>query len=162
MLSSAPGDATCLALRGRGLILADRAKEALPDLEKATRIQPDDAFVRAAHAFALFRLKQYKEAAREFEKCAALDPTQAANVFNAGYSHFLYGNYRAARPFLERALHAGLDGELAARARENLDLIEGALWACPMHVHVTGKQGERCPDCGMALQPLAHGVGVDE
>lgn len=28
-----------------------------------------------------------------------------------------------------------------------------ATYACPMHPEVTGKQGDKCPKCGMALTP---------
>lgn len=28
-----------------------------------------------------------------------------------------------------------------------------ATYACPMHPEVTGKEGDKCPKCGMALTP---------
>ncbi|MEO8591170.1 MAG: heavy metal-binding domain-containing protein [Flavobacteriales bacterium] len=27
-------------------------------------------------------------------------------------------------------------------------------YACPMHPEVTGKEGDKCPKCGMALEPV--------
>lgn len=31
---------------------------------------------------------------------------------------------------------------------------EGMAYACPMHPEVTGKEGDKCPKCGMYLEPV--------
>jgi putative membrane protein len=157
-LAAHPEDASCATLAARAEIVAGRTEAAVAALKALAAGHPDDAFVHATLGFGLFRLYAYKEAAVAFERSAELDPSMSANVYNAGYAHFLYGNYGAARPLFQRALELGLDEELTERARRDLDVIDGALWACPMHLHVTGHSGDRCPECGMPLEPLAKGL----
>ena len=157
-LAAHPRDPGCLVLSGRRLVVADRAKEAVGKLELATQVAPDFAFGHATLGFAYFRTYEYKKAAAAFERSITLDGSMPADIYNAGYAHYLYGNYPRAREFLERSLTSGLSGELAERARRDLAVIDGALWVCPMHAHVTGKKGDTCGECKMALEPLSRGV----
>ena len=161
VLARFPDDPHCLVIRGRQHILAGDAKRGRAVLVKAVERLPNDAFAFATLAFAQFRLHEYADAAKSFERSIELDPSMPANIYNAGYAHFLYGNYPKARPLLERALQAGIDAELAERAKRDLGIIDGTLWMCPMHAHVTGDKGDKCGECGMDLEPAARGMGSD-
>jgi uncharacterized membrane protein YozB (DUF420 family) len=156
-LRRAPDDPWCLALEGRELIFSDQAADALPLLEKAAKSAPEDAFVLATLGFAEFRNHRYPAAADAFERSIALDPLPA-NVYNAGYARFLAGDYPGARPLLTRSLTLELDPELAGEAKEHLEVIDGVRWLCPMHPDQGGRRGDKCPVCGMALEPASRGL----
>jgi putative membrane protein len=158
-LHEEPGEPHCAVLQARNLVYAGDADRAIPILERVTAAHPDDAFFWASLGFARFSKDQYEAAAAAFERSIALDATQPANIFNAGYAHYLYGDYKGAKPLLERALAAkDLDPELKERATHDLDIISGALWICPMHPDQSGKPGDKCPECGMPLEPAPHGL----
>jgi tetratricopeptide (TPR) repeat protein len=157
-LSSDPDEPSCLALRGRALILEDRPDRALPILERAGSLAPADPFVLATLGFARFRLHDYRGAAQAFDRSIEIDPLPA-NVYNAGYSRFLYGDYGQARPLLVRALEfRELDSELVQEAKEDLAIIDGVVWTCPMHPDERGGPKDRCSQCGMALEPATRGL----
>lgn len=158
VLATDPSNTHCSVLKARAMIYADRVKQALPILEEAVKRAPEDAFFWASLGFAHFTATEYRQAAAAFEKSAELDPSLPANIFNAGYAHYLDGKYSRALPLLEKAITLPLDEELKERAQESLELISGALWVCPMHPDRTGKPGEKCPDCGMKLEPNPHGL----
>lgn len=161
VLAEDPKNVHCTVLKARELIYEEKQTEAIPLLEEAVEHAPDDAFFVASLATAYFRAMKYDEAAVAFERAAALDPTLPANAFNAAYAYFLGAKYSKAKPLLEKALTLNLGEELKARAQESLDIITGALWVCPMHPSVTGKSGDKCPECGMKLEPLPHGLTED-
>jgi uncharacterized membrane protein YozB (DUF420 family) len=157
-LSLDPNEPSCLALRGRALILDDHPDRALPILERAASLSARDPFVLATLGFAQFRLRDYHGAAKSFDQSIALDPLPA-NVYNAGYARFLSGDYREARPLLDRALgFRELDPELAQEAKEDLAIIDGVVWTCPMHPDERGHPGARCSQCGMPLEPATRGL----
>jgi putative membrane protein len=162
-LKEDPNEPHCLTLSARALVYEGRAADAIPILEGVTKAHPENAFFWASLGFAHFAKWEYKEAAAAFEASIARDPAQPANVYNAGYSHYLYGDYKGAKPLLERALAMkDLDPELKARAEDDLGIITGALWVCPMHPEQSGKPGEKCPICGMPLEVAPHGlIGED-
>ncbi len=37
-------------------------------------------------------------------------------------------------------------------AEVKTDTIHAHVFSCPMHPEVTGKEGDKCPKCGMALE----------
>jgi tetratricopeptide (TPR) repeat protein len=153
-----PNEPSCLTLRGRALILDDHPDRALPILEHAASLSARDPFVLATLGFAQFRLRDYQAAAKSFDQSIAIDPLPA-NVYNAGYARFLSGDYREARPLLDRALgFQDLDPELAEEAKEDLAVIDGVVWTCPMHPDERGHPGDRCSRCGMALEPATRGL----
>jgi putative membrane protein len=163
VLAADPHDVHCLVLKAREMIYEDRAIDAIPILEEAVERSPEDGFFVANLGTAYFRALKYDEAAVAFERAAVLDPTLPANVFNAGYAYFLGAKYSKAKPILEKALTLKeLDGEARVLAQESLDIITGALWVCPMHPDVTGKSGDKCPECGMKLEPLPHGLTEED
>ncbi|MBK6688672.1 MAG: hypothetical protein IPG45_29640 [Deltaproteobacteria bacterium] len=158
-----PEEPHCLTLYGRELIYGKRPKEALPILEKAWAHAPQDvasrAFIQASLGFAQFTSFQYKEAAAAFEQAATLDGSVAMYAYNAGFSHFEYGNYAAAQPLLEKAVLQGLDEDVGLAAADQLDIIKrGATWVCPMHPEERGKEGDICAQCRMKLEPVSNGV----
>ena len=36
----------------------------------------------------------------------------------------------------------------------NNNTMTATIYACPMHPEVTGKEGDKCPKCGMALEAV--------
>jgi Flp pilus assembly protein TadD len=161
-LRAEPNNEHCLTLRARDLVYDDRAKEAAAIMRAVVERVPDDAFFFASLGFACFTAMDYDEAAAAFEKSVELDPTLPANVFNAGYAHYLGAKYSKAKPLLEKAVTLKIDDELKERAKEALEVISGALWVCPMHPEETGKSGEKCKICGMPLEPLPHGLAEQD
>jgi uncharacterized membrane protein YozB (DUF420 family) len=158
-LAKDPSEPHCRTLAARDLVYRGQAAEAAVILDQVTAQHPDDAFFWASLGFARFTKQDYREAAAAFERSVALDPGQAANVYNAGYAHYLYGDYAGAKPLLERFLGSkDGDPELVARATEDLEVINGSLWVCPMHPDQAGKPGEKCPICGMPLEVAPHGL----
>lgn len=160
-LAAHPNDLHCLTLLGREYTYAKDLDAARQHLERAVELAPNHAFAHASLGFAYFRGYDYEEAAVEFEKAVELDGAVAMYVYNAGYAHFLGGHYAKARPLLVKALEMGIDDATAARAKEDLDLIDGAIWACPMHPEERGAKGEICGRCKMNLEPISRGL-VDE
>jgi Flp pilus assembly protein TadD len=148
-----PDDVFCLTLHGRELVYARQVERAIPILERAAQLGPKDPFTHTSLAFAYFTKYDYQQAARAFERAIELEPNRGLHHGNAGYAHYHYGDYAGARPLLKKALELGVDEEFAARVKEALDVIDGAKWICPMHPHVVGKKGEKCGECGMALEP---------
>ena len=153
VLAEHPDDVLCLTLRGRELVYAEQLDRAIPILERAVELAPNDPFTHTSLAFAYFRKYEYQKAARAFERAIELEPDKGLHRGNAAYAHYHYGDYAGARPHLTRALELGVDEEFRARLKEALEVIDGAKWICPMHAHVAGKQGDKCGECGMPLEP---------
>ena len=38
------------------------------------------------------------------------------------------------------------------KAEVKTDTMHAHVFACPMHPEITGKEGDKCPKCGMALE----------
>ncbi|MCK6544653.1 DUF420 domain-containing protein [Myxococcota bacterium] len=152
VLAKDPTNRHCRVLEARALVNAQRSEEAIPLLEAVVREEPNNAFFHASLGYAYFRRMWYPKAAEAFEKSIAIDASMPANVFNAGYAHFLENELAKAKPLLERSLAQGLSGEPAERAREAVEVITGRAWVCPMHPEEIGKPGDTCSECGMKLQ----------
>lgn len=148
----------CRTLRARARVYDNETQPAIATLEDVVKTSPDVAFFWASLGFARFRALEYQAAAEAFERSVALDPGLAVNVYNAGYARFLGGEYSKAKPLMERALALGIDPELTVRAQEDLAVIAGSLWVCPMHSDITGKPGDTCSRCGMKLAVAPHGL----
>jgi len=39
---------------------------------------------------------------------------------------------------------------------EHMEQAEKASYVCPMHPEITGKEGDKCSKCGMALKPAKN------
>lgn len=161
-LAAHPDDVHCVTLLGREYAYASDLETAKEHLKRAVELAPNDAFAHASLGFAYFRGYDYEEAAEAFERAMKLDATVAMYVYNAGYAHFLGGHYAEAAPLLARAVELGLDEEIEERAKEDLEVINGGIWVCPMHPAERGKQGDICERCKMKLEPVSRGVVSDE
>jgi tetratricopeptide (TPR) repeat protein len=155
-------DVSCLTLLGRDLVYTGELDAAIEKLDEAVKRSPEDAFAHASLGFARFRKYDYVDAAASFERAIELDPNVAMYQYNAGYAHYLRGAYAKARPHYEKAIELGLDEETTARVKEDLGIIDGSIWICPMHPDEHGKKGDVCPQCGMALEPVSRGVPSEE
>jgi len=89
------------------------AQEAKGDLEAASKtlarlleLQPDDVQVMSRQANVLFKLQQYEEAAKLFEKVLKADPGLSDDYYNLGLCHFYQDKYDAAlRTWLAALAH---------------------------------------------------------
>ncbi len=154
-------DIHCVTLWGRELIYQNKLRDAEQVLKHAVFIDKRDAFAHASLGFAQFRSFAYEEAAASFEEALTLDPRFAVYAYNAGLAHYLRGAYDPAETLYRNALSLGLNQELAQKANTDLDVIRGALWVCPMHAHITGKENDRCSVCQMALRPVSRHLPDD-
>lgn len=55
--------------------------------------------------------------------------------------------------------HEHMEGEMHDDAEEH---GEEHVFACPMHPEITGKEGDKCSECGMDLEMVAHEHEEDE
>jgi uncharacterized membrane protein YozB (DUF420 family) len=157
-LEANQSDVFCLTLLGRELVYAGKLEDAKAKLQEAVSVAPGEAFVHASLGFAQFRGYEYDEAAGSFERAIERDGTVAMYFYNAGYAHYLRGAYGKAKPLYVKAIELGLDEEIEARAKEDIGVIDGSVWVCPMHADERGGKGDHCGQCGMPLEPVSRGV----
>ena len=55
--------------------------------------------------------------------------------------------------------HEHMEGEMHDDAEEH---GEEHVFACPMHPEITGNEGDKCSECGMELEMVAHEHEEDE
>lgn len=94
------------------------AGEAIPLLQRARQLAPDDASVAAETGKVLMAEGKPAEALGEFGRALALDPRSAQNYNNRGVALAALGQTDAARADFERALKIDPD---SAAARDNLE-----------------------------------------
>jgi Flp pilus assembly protein TadD len=162
LLLRAPHDGACLLLRAREAIFAGDLDDGIRFARLATQHAAQDHLTWSTLGFAYFRHQDYVDGAEAFEKSVSLEAEIHENVFNIGYAYYLGGEYERARPWLLRVLSIkDLPSQLASRAQQSIDIIDGAIWICPMHPHITGKKGDVCSLCKMDLKPASRGLGSD-
>ncbi|MCO6401505.1 MAG: tetratricopeptide repeat protein [Verrucomicrobia bacterium] len=85
------------------LLHADKTAEALNLARKGLEIDPHSANLYHTLGSALFKEKNYADAAEAFARCAALDPAHPQAFYNWGLSLARTGDYCAARDALAQA-----------------------------------------------------------
>jgi len=162
LLKRQPNVGACLMLRAREAVFSGDQEAGILFAKKSTEHAAQDPLTWSTLGFAYFRNQDYIEAGKAFEKSVSIDGSIAQNIFNIGYAYYLGGEYVQARPWLMRASAIdSLEEELKARAKQSVDIIDGAIWICPMHPEITGKKGDTCASCKMDLEPVSRGVGSD-
>ena len=162
LLKRRPNVGACLMLRAREAVFSGDQEAGILFARRSTEHAGQDPLTWSTLGFAYFRNQDYIEAGKAFEKSVSIDGSIAQNIFNIGYAYYLGGEYVQARPWLMRASAIdSLEDELKARAKKSVDIIDGAIWICPMHPEITGKKGDTCSSCKMDLEPVSRGVGSD-
>ncbi len=102
----------------------------------------------------------------------SVDPTKGKPTFVYDGTTFYFCNPKCKAKFeadpsgyLERAAEKGEAGASSATAhapKPSGRVDEGAVFTCPMHPEVRKVGPGDCPDCGMALEPLAPVRGSDD
>ncbi|MBK1645158.1 hypothetical protein CKO25_10965 [Thiocapsa imhoffii] len=126
-LATYPDDETLLYARALAAVKRDRIEQAERDLRRIIEIDPDHADALNALGYTLAdRTDRYEEALVLIERAYTLKPDEPAILDSMGWVYFRLGQYELALDYLERALEAMSDGEIAAHLGE-------VLWAMDRH-----------------------------
>ena len=106
-----PGNPLAHYALGNALLAHDRAAEALPELEEALRLKPDDADAEYNYGNALLRLDRLQEAAERYRAAIRRQPKLAAAHANLGGVLVRLGRVAEGVAELRRAL--AIDASLA-------------------------------------------------
>jgi len=115
----APYEASVWSNRGYSLMLQRHAAEAVPLLERAAALDPNNAAIRRNLALATAMTGVYDDARRAGETSAEY----ARRLNNLGYGAWLAGDSAAARRLLSRAIE--VSETRFERAEHNLARVEG-------------------------------------
>jgi hypothetical protein len=63
--------------------------------------------------------------------------------------------------FIAFALATTFSFALASCGGQKTEEVAEVVYACPMHPDITGKEGDTCSKCGMALEKLAAETEMD-
>jgi O-antigen ligase len=103
----------------------DLAKTAMPWYARGMELNPHDGYNYLRYGMCLDWLDKHDEAGRYFNRADALDPNGYYTAANVGWHYVQVGNYAAARPWLERSLRLGWNGN--DMGRFYLDTVERKL-----------------------------------
>ena len=125
ILSRTPDDADANYYLGMTYFREGRLRDAMPFLERATRLSPSKPAAWKALGLVLLGANDYRGASVPLGKACALDPKDEDNCYLQGRSLFVLGLYdEAAQPF-DKALRAAPQAKQAAVHRAAaLNLVE--------------------------------------
>ena len=103
----------------------DLAKTAMQWYTRGMKLNPHDGYNYLRCGMCLDWLDKHDEAGLYFNRADALDPNGYYTAANVGWHYVQVGNYAAARPWLERSLRLGWNGN--DMARFYLDTVERKL-----------------------------------
>jgi len=122
-----PDEPNLLYARALYAVERDRLDLAERDLRRIIAADPEHADALNALGYTLAdRTERYREARDYIERAYALKPEEPAILDSMGWVHYRLGDYDTALDYLERALAALDDGEIAAHLGE-------VLWALGRH-----------------------------
>src|SRR5437868_3051044 len=125
ILGHTPDDPDANYYLGMTYFRQGRPRDAMPFLERATRLLPSKPSAWKALGLVLLGANDYRAASVPLGKACALDPTDEDNCYLQARSLFVLGHYdQALQPF-EKALHAATPAKQAAVHRATaLNLVE--------------------------------------
>jgi Flp pilus assembly protein TadD len=125
ILGRTPDDPDANYYLGMTYFRQGRPREAMPFLERATRLSPSKPATWKALGLVLLGANDYRAASVPLGKACALDPNDEDNCYLQARSLFVLGQYdQAVQPF-EKALHAAPPPKQAAVHRATaLNLVE--------------------------------------
>lgn len=103
-LDLAPGNVDVLNVKGECLTKLDRAAEAIPVLDRALLLTPNDAVLHFNIGEALYQERRYSRARDHFERAFQLDPSRAEVAAQIAFLSAQNGDMARARSFGLRAL----------------------------------------------------------
>ena len=161
--------------RGKALIAQDRYAEALPLIERATRLLPNSFSAWANLGYLLNELKRYADALLAHERALALDPSNAIAWYNKGVALNELGRREEALAAYERALaldpadaaawnNKGIALKGLGRREEALVAYERALALDPSNAFAWYNKGVALNELGRydeALAALERALALD-
>ena len=96
LLAAEPGDLDALYARASALLALNRAREALPGLDRLVKGAPDFAPGHHSRGVALSALRRFEEALTSFDLARRLDPTAIATLNNRGVALQELGRFEEA------------------------------------------------------------------
>ena len=103
---------------GQVLLTMDRPTDAIPFLQQATELDPQDPGAPLYLGYAYYGLEQYEQCVAAFEQAVELEPYNHLALNNLGFSQFLTDRLAAAEQTFVRAGDQGSD-----RAYYNLGMV---------------------------------------
>ena len=125
ILGRTPDDPDANYYLGMTYFRQGRPRDAMPFLERATRLSPSKSSAWKALGLVLLGANDYRAASVPLGKACALDPNDEDNCYLQARSLFVLGQYdQAVQPF-EKAMHAAPPANQAAVHRATaLNLVE--------------------------------------
>lgn len=160
LLSVAPGDVDALYARAGALLALNRAREALPGLDRLVKAAPDFAGGHQSRGVALSALRRFKEAQASFERAARLGPKDVGTLNNLGVTQHELGRLPQALQSFDRALTINPDFAPAHGNRGAVLLEMGrheeAMASCRRAVGLNPDDWSALNNLGLALHQLGR------
>jgi tetratricopeptide (TPR) repeat protein len=103
--------------------------EALRMFERAIEVNPDDLLAHAHLAYTLFGAGEYEAAGTHISKALAIDSLDPQPHFYLAIFFWESGMFKESLVEWEKVVACAPDGDLAAKARENIAILQHALLA---------------------------------
>ncbi|WP_018124027.1 tetratricopeptide repeat protein [Desulfovibrio oxyclinae] len=125
LLEEEPENFKALKELGSAFMMMQAWERAVPFLERANKVRPDDREVLMSLGIVRFQQKRYHDAAAVYEGLLEKHPQDALVNFNLGiiYKHFLDKPDAAADLFRTAIQNAGDDKDMVERATKELESI---------------------------------------
>lgn len=123
LLEEEPENFKALKELGSAFMMMQAWERAVPYLERANKVKPDDREVLMSLGIVRFQQKRYHDAAAIYEDLRESHPQDALVNFNLGiiYKHFLDKPDAAADLFRTAVKNAGDDKDMVERATQELE-----------------------------------------
>ncbi len=138
---------------GRFLLAENRAKQALPWLEKAVRLEPDDPDYHFWLGMALGATGRSKAERRQYEQALALNPKHLQSLIALGNAELKRGRYNRALALYQKALKIWPDSPTALYNRA---LIMKVLGRTPEEKIGWLQYLDRYPSGSLAIRATNH------
>ena len=113
LLSVAPGDLDALYARASALLALNRAREALPGLDRLVKAAPDFAPGHHGRGVALSALRRFEEALQSFDRARRLEPHNVSTLNNRGVALQELGRFVEALDCFDQVIELDPDNSAA-------------------------------------------------